>query len=115
MDKTITYQTIVSAIILAYQEYLAKAHLHQIDERVKAIMDKEHNAFQLLVAGWKNKKYTFSVLFHLEIIAEKVWIQCNNTEFYLADELMEKGVPKEDIVLGFLNENDRAYSGFAVS
>lgn len=115
MEKTLNYQQKIIDLLLTYQTYLANAHIGHIDERVKALIDKEYGAFQLLIAGWKNKKYTFSVLFHIELIKDKVWIQCNNTEFYLADELVEKGVLKEDIVLGFLPERDRAYAGFSAA
>ena len=33
----------------------------------------------------------------------------------IADELMEKGVPKSDIVLGFVPEKVRGSEGFAVA
>jgi hypothetical protein len=49
------------------------------------------------------------------MIDTKVWIHQNNTQYLIADELIEKGVAQEDIVLGFLSEQDRAYSGFAVA
>ena len=33
----------------------------------------------------------------------------------IADELVEKGVAKEDIVLGFIEPEARQYSGFAAA
>ena len=45
--------------------------------------------------------------------AEKVWIQCNWTELDVAEELMEQGVERNDIVLGFIPENERKYTGYA--
>ncbi len=51
---------------------------------------------------------------HLDIIGDKIWIQRDGTDRPIADELVEAGVPKEDIVLAFYPENMRAYTGFAV-
>jgi hypothetical protein len=45
----------------------------------------------------------------------KIWIQCNNTEREIVDELMEKGVERQDIVLGFIPPYARIHSGFAVA
>ena len=42
------------------------------------------------------------VLLHLDIKPDgKVWVQQNNTEHLLAQELPPYGVPVEDIVVGF--------------
>ncbi|BBC24751.1 fdxN element excision controlling factor protein [Pseudanabaena sp. ABRG5-3] len=38
---------------------------------------------------------------HLDIKNGKIWIQINNTELDIGQALVEKGVPKEDIVIGF--------------
>ncbi|MBE9129517.1 XisI protein [Coleofasciculus sp. LEGE 07092] len=42
-------------------------------------------------------------------------MQLNNTEAHLADELMELGVSREDIVLGFHSPYMRQFTDFAVS
>ncbi|MBN8822093.1 MAG: XisI protein [Spirosoma sp.] len=39
----------------------------------------------------------------------------NNTDILVTDDLMERGIPASDIVIGFLPEYMRAYSGFAVA
>ncbi|MEQ8538230.1 MAG: element excision factor XisI family protein [Coleofasciculus sp. D1-CHI-01] len=49
------------------------------------------------------------------MINGKVWIQLNNTEAHLADELMKLGVNREDIVLGFHSPYMRQFTDFAVS
>ena len=46
-----------------------------------------------------------------DIKDEKIWIQQNLTEDLVATELVEKGVPKHDIVLGFQS----AFTDYAVS
>jgi len=51
---------------------------------------------------------------HLDVRNDKVWILHNTTEHELTDELMEAGVPKTDIVLGFCPKELRSYTDFAV-
>jgi len=38
---------------------------------------------------------------HLDIRNEKIWIFYNSTEHDIAADLVDLGVPKQDIVLGF--------------
>jgi hypothetical protein len=53
---------------------------------------------------------------HIDIKSNcKVWIQVNNTDVQIADELMELGIAREDIVLGFLHASMRSFTEFAAS
>lgn len=45
----------------------------------------------------------------------KIWIQQDFTEEGLANQLVELGVPKTDIVLGFRTPYVREFTGFAVA
>jgi len=83
--------------------------------RREVIIDKESNNFQLLHIGWKGHHYQFFIDFHFSIINEKIWLQWNRTEHEVVDYLIEKGVPKNDIVLGLKPPFTRAHSGFATA
>lgn len=52
---------------------------------------------------------------HLDIINNKIWIQLNNTELDVDQALVEMGVPKEDIVIGFLPAYIRHASGYVIA
>jgi XisI protein len=54
-------------------------------------------------------------LIHVEIIDSKVWIQVDGTEDGIAQDLVQAGIPKEDIVLGFHEPSIRPHTGFAVA
>ena len=54
-------------------------------------------------------------MFHLDIKNGKIWIQRNQTDRQIADELVEMGVPKEDIVLGIQPSYAREHTGFGVA
>lgn len=68
----------------------------------------------IISEGWTEKKHFHSCLIHVEIADDMVWIQCDNTEDGIAGELVESGIPKEDIVLGFHEPEVRQYTGFGI-
>ncbi len=49
----------------------------------------------------------------MDIKNGKIWIQHDGTKDGVADDLVELGVPKEDIVLAFHPPYKRKYTGFA--
>ncbi|HEW98574.1 MAG: hypothetical protein DRR16_07615 [Candidatus Parabeggiatoa sp. nov. 3] len=54
-------------------------------------------------------------MIHVDIIEDKIWIQYDGTEEWIATDLVENGVPPETIVLGFRPPEVRPYTGFAVA
>lgn len=82
--------------------------------RSHLLIDREHQHHQLLTIGWHRDNYIYTIAFHFSIQEGKVWIQQNNTESLIADELVAKGIPKTDIVLGFQPPQYRQYTDFAV-
>ncbi len=50
----------------------------------------------------------------MQIIDRKIWIQRDGIEEGIATELLEAGILKEQIVLGFKSEHIRPYTEFAV-
>lgn len=112
MDKVKKYQNIVLQFLNYYNE---ESGGNRPDSTVKRriLADFENNSFQLLAVGWRGHHYIFGPIFHFDIIDGKVWMQCNNTEWEAVDYLMEHGVEREDIVLGFIEPQARKFSGFA--
>jgi hypothetical protein len=113
MDNSLKYGQYVADLMQEYAEHWGtyRGVTHQ------AIIDNEHQNYALISLGWETgqRRYSHGICFHIQIINGKVWIHQNETEEMIADELIEKGVAREDIVLGFLPERDRAFSGFAVA
>ena len=112
MDKIKKYQD----IIVSYLEEYAKIQPANLpDIEAKVISDRKNNHFQLLRIGWQGEQYVFTVVFHFDIREGKVWFQRNITEREVVDELMERGIAREDIVLGFRPPYARPLTGFAVA
>lgn len=86
------------------------------DQRIQAqiIFDSERDRYQLVYVGWRNSERVYGVILHADIIDGKIWIQQDGTEAGLANQLVELGVPKQDIVLAFDPPNLRQYTDFAI-
>ncbi len=68
----------------------------------QVIADTKRNHFQLVRLGWYGPQFVYFVLLHLDIKRDgKVWIQQNNTECLLAEELPGYGISTSDLVIGF--------------
>ncbi len=111
MDKISQYQQIIIEVLSKYAS-VKKSLTPQVKSHL--VLDRQNHHYQLLSVGWHQHKHVFTVAFHLDIIEGKIWIQQNNTDVLIADELHEQGVPKSDIVLGFISEKMRDHSGFAI-
>ncbi|MCY7274959.1 MAG: XisI protein [Phormidesmis sp. CAN_BIN44] len=82
----------------------------------QTVFDRAHDHYQLVYVGWRrNGDRDFGCLLHLDIKDGKIWVQYDGTEGGIANELVELGVPREDIVLGYQPPSVRQFTEFAVS
>jgi len=81
---------------------------------VQLIFDTERDRYQLLHIGWEDLKRVFGCIIYVEIKDGKIWIERDGTEIGVANELLEAGIPKHDIVLAFHAPYKRQYTEFAV-
>ena len=103
----------VSEVLGEYAAYLQGSNLPKVDYEILA--DEKHNKFQLLALGWDKSSRIFNIIFHVDIINNKIWIQEDNTLDGLASLLLEKGLSKQDIVLAYYPDYHRKYTEFAVA
>jgi XisI protein len=96
-------------------EYAARRSSQRGEVELQTLFDQEHDHYQLIYVGWEQKRRVFGPVMHLDIRAGKVWIQWNGTEETVGDDLVELGLSKQDIVLGFHPESMRKFTEFAVS
>ena len=98
------------------QNLLTEHALQVWDERIQAqiIVDTEKDHYLLLYVGWRNQKRVYGPVLHWDIIDSKIWIQQDGTEVGIANELVNLGVPKQDIVLAFDPPLVRQFTDFAV-
>ena len=106
-------------ILAAYIQELADEKNNALgnDLTYQPIIDLKGNHFQLMRIGWHQQKYLYAVLVHFDINAEtgNVWVQQNNTEILLDEELERRGIKKNNLVLGFRSPEMRPFSDFAIA
>ncbi|MEG3906157.1 XisI protein [Microcoleus sp. B4-C5] len=111
MEKIEKYRDCIKQVLTKYAGY--KPSYGEVE--VQVVFDTEHNHYQVVRVGWDNKQRVYGCPIHLDIKDGKIWIQQNGTEIDLGQELVNIGVPKSDIVVGFHPPYMRQFTEFAVS
>jgi hypothetical protein len=111
MDKMKKYQKTIVGLL---EELAAHSYANAPGIQRQVIADPVHHHYQLISIGWHKGIYHFNPLLHFDLRNGKIWVQQNDTEIEIGDELIARGVSPKDIVLGFLPEQDRALVKFAV-
>ncbi|MFP4299586.1 MAG: XisI protein, partial [Spirulinaceae cyanobacterium] len=91
--ERLNYQEIVQKIL----ETHTKACCNKQTE-VKLLFDTDRDRYQVINMGWQELTRVFGCIIHVEIKEGKIWIERDGTEIGIANELVEAGVPKQDIV-----------------
>lgn len=81
----------------------------------ETIFDAETDRYLVMMMGRDNKKRVHGCLIHVEIIDGKIWIQRDGTQDGIASLLVENGISKDKIVLGFKSPEMRQYTEFAAA
>lgn len=108
-----------SLLIKTIQEVINE-YLHELEQPSNnhvvfvPVIDKECLHFQIVAHSWENNRRVFNLLFHLDIIEGKIWIQEDKMEYSIAEKLVEKGIPKKQIVLAYFPDYHRKYTEYAV-
>jgi hypothetical protein len=78
------------------------------------VFDTEQDHYMVMNVGWDGHRRVYGCVLHLDIKQGKISIEQNMTEMRVAQELVERGVTKDDIVLGFQSPEMREYTGYGV-
>jgi hypothetical protein len=114
MDRIIGFH---QAILSVIEEYIAE-HTKQTslkEVQYQPIIDTQNHRYQLLTVGWHNRQRIHSLIFHVDIINDKIWIQNDNLEYSVAERLVDRGIAKKDIVLAYFSPSHRTFTEYAVA
>jgi hypothetical protein len=109
MDTVAQYVHHIEELITSYAAFKPAYG----DVEVQTVFDRTHHHYQLLTVGWDGDERIRGCILHVDIKGNRIWIQHDGTEVGIANELVARGVPKEDIVLAFHAPYKRPYTGFA--
>lgn len=111
MAKLEQYREIIQKLLQNYAEYSRSDR----DIDTELILDTTRDHYQLVHVGWRNERRVYGCILHLDIKNDKIWLQHNGTENDIPAELVEMGVPKTDIVIGFHSPFKRQFTEYAAS
>ncbi|MEH2263236.1 XisI protein [Nostoc sp.] len=119
MDTLEQYRQLICTILTEH----TKIPYSYGDIQHETIFDKEQDRYLVMILGREPvpelsvtaTRRVHGCLIHIDIIDGKIWIQRDGTEDGVATELVNAGVPKNRIVLGFRSKELRKDSEFAIA
>jgi hypothetical protein len=112
MDRLDEFRAIIRSILTEH----ARAPFSVGELRCETVLDRDADRYVLLVVGRDHERRRVDTpIIHIDIIDGKVWVQCDNTDAGVVEQLLDAGVPKDRIVLGFKAPEVRKFTGFAVA
>lgn len=111
MATVIDYRTCVQDLL---QEY-ANLRSSSPGTETQVVFDTQHDHYQLVNVGWHNNHRIYGCILHLDVKSDKIWIQHNMTEHDIAQDLVERGIPKKNIVIGFHSPDRRQFTEYALN
>ncbi len=82
---------------------------------MQLVFDRERDHYMVFLVGQQGDHRIHGPLIHVDLIDGKFWIQYDGTERGVALDLIDAGIPKDRIVLGFKSPELRKHTGFAVA
>jgi hypothetical protein len=113
LSKATRYQQLIRQILEQHAPYHNPRVPEEFDAQV--LLDDAQGHYYLMHVGWDGLSRIHACLIHIDLKGEKIWVQRDGTEYGVANELVDLGVPREDIVLGFQAPYKRPYTDFAAA
>ena len=88
MDTAESDRRLIEKILVEY----AKIPYSYGDVRLQTVFDRDQDHYLLVMIGWERVRRVHGCLVHVDIIDGKLWIQCDGTEYGIAQDLLDAGV-----------------------
>ena len=96
--------------------YMKEVASYAPKEQGQLLYDPQKQHFLIYTIHWDDDRRQYGCYLHIEVKADsKVWIQHDGTDLAVADAFVERGIPRDQIVLGFRSPFYRKMSDFAVA
>ena len=110
MDQLNLYRKYVQSILERHRQLDPKSE----GVETNTIFDTKNDHYQVMSVGWEDGDRIYGCLVHVDIKDGKIWIQYDGTEYSIANELMDLGVPPQSIVVAYHAPYARQYTEFAI-
>jgi hypothetical protein len=113
MDKLAEYRRIIKEVLTRYVELFNRRP--KPDRETEVVFDEERDHYMLVNTGWDGQRRIRGTTVYVRIRNGKFWIEEDWLEEGIATDLLEAGIPNEDIVLAFHPPETRFLTEFAVA
>ena len=112
MDQVTHYRQIAAEVIQWVVDIRTRA---KADTRSLPIIDHERGQYALFVDGWRQGKRHYGSIVHIEVNDKgHCWLHYDGTDFEVGQQLLDRGVAREDLIQGWISPTRRALSGLPV-
>ncbi len=116
MDKLEHYRALIKRLLAEFVTLLNDQQPPKDrDVLAQCVFDEERDHYLLLKVGWVGKRRIRGTTLYVRLRNGKFWIEDDMTEEGIATDLLQAGVPKEDIVLAFQPPDARQFTEFATA
>jgi hypothetical protein len=110
MEKLSRYRQAITRVL----SDLAEASTGD-DTEILPLFDTVNDNYLLVAAGWRGIQRTHHIIAHLRLHNGKIWVEADNTDAEIVQQLLDSGISKAEIVLAFYSPQKRQYTEFAVA
>jgi hypothetical protein len=111
MDRIALYADTIRKILEDVVIWLPK----EDTVRTEVNFDDDCGHYEISQIGWDGLYRVHGSLIHIDIREGKVWVEHNGTDLDIVQQMVEAGISKDRIVLGFQPPEQRKYTEFAVA
>ena len=111
MDKLSLYREAIKNLLIEY----TASEKYDDDCESQLIFDEKKDHYLWLELGWDDQRRIYYTIIHFDIKNGKIWLQQNATDLNPAEDLIELGVKREDIILGLQPPHKRPYTNYGVA
>jgi len=113
MDKLTEYRRLIKELLTHYAELINRRP--KPGKETEVVFDEERDHYMLITVGWLEQHRVRGTIVYVRLKNEKFWIEEDWLEHGITTDLLQAGVPKEDIVLAFQPPEMRPLTEFAAA
>lgn len=111
MDRTERYRALIKRIL---EECAEQTPVFE-GAQMETVVDDQGGHYLLWEVGWRGSRRIHSCYLHVDLKDGKIWVQHDGIYGGITQQLLDSGVPEQDIVLGFHPPHARRLTPFAVA
>ncbi len=113
MDHITQYRTLIKQIFSQQAQFWNENSTRE--SRKELLFDERHDNYMIFNVGWTPDERVHDVFAYVRLRNNKFWIEEDWTEEGIVTQLLQAGIPNQDIVLAFNPPDMRQYTEFAVA